>query len=223
MSDLDLDKIREDHAMWLDQRLAVSELIHKEADDATIATAEQVAVRLSDTLLRHLPALLAVAVDHAVCEAVARGNLAYVADVIRTNQRLIAERDARADLERVADRLREVTEERDRHLAWRDAYAAIAEEARDALSEVGINSAHGGDDWPDIAPSIRELAAERDAWRRIATMPADCPVDGCDGERFELERLGVDVPIVRMSCGHEPEPGSATSGPPAEADPQPES
>lgn len=59
MPAVDLAAIREKHAAWLNQRLLVSELVRDEAPDAEIAAAEQVLLRLSDTTLLHLPALLA--------------------------------------------------------------------------------------------------------------------------------------------------------------------
>lgn len=39
--------------------------------------------------------------------------------------------------------------------------AALLDEARDALEEAGQAGAHG-DDWPEIGPAIRALAADRD-------------------------------------------------------------
>lgn len=55
------DEIRADHALWLNQRLAVSGLVRNEADDATLAVAENIMTRLADKTLAHLPALLDLA------------------------------------------------------------------------------------------------------------------------------------------------------------------
>ena len=67
-----------------------------------------------------------------------------------------------------------------------------------------------------LADRLREVTAERDA-----LLAGDCPVDGCGGGRYELQRAGVEAPIVRMSCGHDdPEAVSAPESP-AEPEPQP--
>lgn len=46
-----------------------------------------------------------------------------------------------------------------------DTHRAINEEARDTLEAAGMTGAHGND-WPNLAPTIKALAAERDLLRR---------------------------------------------------------
>jgi hypothetical protein len=201
MPDLDLAAIRARHA-------ELRALLHEMADELANANWGIVAnaARWADSL-----------VEHAAADDVP----ALLAEV----DRLTTERDrACSELRQLADRLRGVRDQRDRHLAGRDVLGAIAEEARDALAEAGINSAHGGDDWPNIAPSIRELAADRDRWRMVAQgqtaivtagggivrtvpPPKSCGVDGCDGSPIQIFAAERAEPIVRFDCGHDLTPG----------------
>lgn len=59
---------------------------------------------------------------------------------------------------------------------------------------------------------LEQAQAERDHWRKVATLAADCPVDGCDGERIELEVIGKPS-FVRLTCGHDETTPATESAP----------
>lgn len=86
--------------------------------------------------------------------------------------------------------------------AGRDAREAIHEEARDALESAGAGEAHI-DDWPELAPAIRRLAAERDALAAAVARVQDLctvlpPDPGGDAETAAAHAAGWNDAIDRV-------------------------
>jgi len=110
VADVDPAAIRARHALWFNQRLAVSELVRNEADDATIAAAENINTRLADQVLVKLPALLALVDDLtaqlATATRTAAANKAAYVDTVRDSIEL--EREIAAERDELHGRLAEV-------------------------------------------------------------------------------------------------------------------
>lgn len=96
--------------------------------------------------------------------------------------------------------LMETTREVDRYRIGAIEREALLADARDALEAAGQNGAHG-DDWPQIAPAVRALAAERDEARaEIDRLRAILAAIESDAERAVRKGYDLDPEDIRAAA-----------------------